>query len=65
MNQQLAPTCGHKTLGVKWLINRSTSHQGLVSVDTFAAPKTPTFHTAIRLAASEGNRYDRLIRANG
>ena len=41
-------TSGHKTLGVKWLIELSTSHQGSVSGDTFAAPKTPTFHTADR-----------------
>ncbi len=41
-------TSGHKTLGVKWLIERSTSHQGSVSGDTFAAPKSPTFHTADR-----------------
>jgi hypothetical protein len=32
----------YKTLGVKWLIERSTSHQGSVSGDTFAAPKSPT-----------------------
>ena len=41
-------TSGHKTLGVKWLINRSASHQGSVSGDTDTAPKSPTFHTANR-----------------
>jgi len=41
-------TSGHKTLGVKWLIESSASHQGSVSGDTFAAPKTPTFHTSDR-----------------
>ena len=41
-------TSGHKTLGVKWLNESSASHQGLVSGDTFAAPKSPTFHTADR-----------------
>ena len=46
-------TSGHKTLGVKWLINRSASHQGSVSGDTDTAPKSPTFHTA--------NRYHALI----
>jgi len=42
------PTSGHKTLGDKWLCERSTSHQGSVSGDTDAAPKSPTFHTADR-----------------
>jgi hypothetical protein len=41
-------TSGHKKLGIKWLIERSASHQGSVSGDTFAAPKSPTFHTAKR-----------------
>lgn len=45
-------TSGHKTLGVKWLIDSSTSHQGSVSGDTDAAPKSPTFHTADRCASA-------------
>jgi hypothetical protein len=44
----MALTSGHKTLGVKWLIEGSASHQGSVSGDTFAATKTPTAHTADR-----------------
>ena len=44
----LALTSGHKTLGVKWLIKRYTSHQSSVSGDTDAAPKSPTFNTASR-----------------
>ncbi len=47
----LCVTSGHKTLVVKWLIECSASHQGLVSGDTFLAPKSPTFHTADRYAA--------------
>jgi hypothetical protein len=42
-------TSGHKTLGVKWLIKHFTSHQGSVSGDKFAAPNSPTFHTADRV----------------
>ena len=38
----------YKTLGVKWLFNVSAPHQILVSGDTDAAPKSPTFHTADR-----------------
>ena len=42
------PTSGHKTLGVMWLLERHTSHQSSVSGDRFAAPNSPTFHTADR-----------------
>lgn len=48
MKKAQAVTRGHKTLGVKWLIERSASHQGSVSGDRFAAPNSPTFHTANR-----------------
>lgn len=41
-------TSGHKTLGHKWLIELSASHQSSVSGDTDPAPKSPTFHTAVR-----------------
>jgi len=48
MNNVLSLTSGHKTLGIRWLIVCFASHQGSVSGDRVAAPKTPTFHTADR-----------------
>jgi hypothetical protein len=45
-NKTRLVTSGHKTLGVSWLVERSTSHQSSLSVGTFAVPKSPTFHTA-------------------
>jgi hypothetical protein len=50
-------TRGIKHWGVKWLIERSTSHQGLVSGDTDVAPKSPTFHTADRQTAQKPFTY--------
>lgn len=49
-------TSGHKTLGVKWLIERSVSHQSSVSGDRDAAPKSPTFHTANRYCDTRSHK---------
>ena len=36
-------TYGHKTVGVKWLFEHATSHQLLVTVDTYALRKPNRF----------------------
>jgi len=41
-------TCGHKTLGVWWLVELPFSHQGSLYLVREVAPKPPTFHTANR-----------------
>ena len=48
MNKNQAVTRGHKTLGARWLFELRFSHQSSLYLDSEVAPKTPTFHTAIR-----------------
>ncbi|NCB85798.1 MAG: hypothetical protein EOM44_15110 [Bacteroidia bacterium] len=43
-------TCGHKTVGVKWLFEHATSHQLFVTVDKYALRKPNRFiPLAVRL----------------
>jgi len=48
MNKAQQVTRGHKTLGAKWLFEIRFSHQSSLYLDSEVAPKSPTFHTAIR-----------------
>lgn len=47
-NEHQLTTSGHKTFGVQWLFQRTTTHQLSATVDTNAARSPKRFYTAGR-----------------